>query len=50
MRGIINDYGHNAGKIWNTLFNYGSLNEENLIKKSQLNKSTDYKRRKLSGS
>ena len=42
MRDIINDYGHNAGKIWNTLFSYGSLDEEKLIKKSQLNKNEFY--------
>ena len=42
MKDIINDYGQTAGKIWNTLFEYGSLDEENLIKKSHINKNEFY--------
>ena len=42
MRNIIDNYGRTAGKIWKALFTYGSLDEENLIKKSRLNKNEFY--------
>lgn len=42
MRGIINNYGRTAGKIWKILYEFGPLNEESLIKKSRLNKNEFY--------
>jgi hypothetical protein len=42
MRNIINNYGRTAGKIWKTLYEYGPLDEDNLIKKSRLNKNEFY--------
>jgi len=42
MRNIINNYGRTAGKIWKTLYEYGPLEEDNLIKKSRLNKNEFY--------
>ena len=33
----IEDFGKNAGKIWNTLNSYGSLPEKKLMKKTMLN-------------
>ena len=42
MRGIINNYGRKAGKIWKILYEFGPLNEESLIKKSRLNKNEFY--------
>ena len=42
MRNIINNYGRTAGKIWKTLYEYGPLDEDNLIKKNRLNKNEFY--------
>ena len=42
MRDIINNYGRTAGKIWKTLYEYGPLDEDNLIKKNRLNKNEFY--------
>jgi hypothetical protein len=42
MRNIINNYGRTAGKIWKTLYEYGPLDEEKLIKKNRLNKNEFY--------
>ncbi len=37
MTNTIDNFGKNAGKIWNTLCSYGPLTEEDLIKKTKLN-------------
>jgi hypothetical protein len=42
MRNIIDNYGRTAGKIWKALSTHGPLDEENLIKKSRLNKNEFY--------
>jgi hypothetical protein len=42
MRNILNNYGRTAGKIWKTLYEYGPLDEDNLIKKNRLNKNEFY--------
>ena len=36
MSNILDEFGHNAGKIWTTLNTYGSLSKTNLIKKTRL--------------
>jgi len=42
MVNIANTYGKNAGKIWNTLEKWGSLNPTQLMKKTKLNKEDLY--------
>ena len=42
MKNIIDNYGRTAGKIWKTLYEYGPLDEDNLIKKNRLNKNEFY--------
>ena len=42
MTNIVEKYGKNAGKIWNTLSKHGSLTENTLIKKTGLNKEDFY--------
>ena len=38
----IEDFGRNAGKIWQTLDNHGSLSERKLMKKTKLNHDEFY--------
>jgi len=42
MQNLVDNYGKNAGKIWNTLSMYGPLDEKNIIKKGRLNKNDFY--------
>ncbi|MFX0125646.1 MAG: winged helix-turn-helix domain-containing protein [Candidatus Hodarchaeota archaeon] len=42
MKGNIDNFGKNAGKIWRALEKYGPLNETDLIKKIRLNKNDFY--------
>ena len=42
MKNNINNFGKNAGKIWRTLEKYGSLEEDDLIRKMRVNRNDFY--------
>ena len=42
MCNILEEFGQNAGKIWTTLNDYGSLSKTNLIKKTRLRENDFY--------
>ena len=42
MADVVNNFGRNAGKIWTTLNEYGSLSEESLLKKTRLKEHNFY--------